>query len=58
MINFKLLENKTVEHKKYLTVVRVLKESVRITIITKFLLDSGVNLTVVELLALVPTVEK
>ncbi len=47
-----------VERKKYPRVVNVLKESVGATIITKRILDLGVNLTVEELLASAPAVEK
>lgn len=41
---------KTVESKKHLRVVTMLKESIGITIITKCILDLRVNLTVDELL--------
>ena len=49
---------KTVERKKHPRVVNVLKESVGATTITKRILDLGVNLTVGELLASAPAVEK
>ena len=49
---------KTVERKKHPRVVGVLKESVGATMITKRILDLGVNLTVGELLASAPAVEK
>ena len=49
---------KTVERKRHPRVVNVLKESVGATTITKRILDLGVNLTVGELLASAPAVEK
>ncbi|MCJ1343493.1 hypothetical protein MMC31_001687 [Peltigera leucophlebia] len=49
---------KIVERKKYPRVVNVLKESVGATTITKRIQDLGVNLTVGELLASAPAVEK
>ena len=49
---------KTVKRKKHPRVVNVLKESVGATTITKRILDLGVNLTVGELLASAPAVEK
>ncbi len=49
---------KQVEKKKHLRVVNVLKKSVGATTITKRILDLGVNLTVGELLASAPAVEK
>ncbi len=49
---------KMVERKKHPWVVNVLKESVGATTITKRILDLGVNLTVGELLASAPAVEK
>ena len=49
---------KTVERKKHLRVVNVLKKSVGFTTITKRILDLGLNLTVSELLALALAVEK
>lgn len=47
-----------VERKKHPRVVNILKESVGATTITKRILDLGVNLTVDELLASAPAVEK
>lgn len=47
-----------IESKKHPRVVRVLKEFIGIPIITKRILDLGVNLIVSELLALVFVVEK
>lgn len=49
---------KTVERKKYPQVVNALKEFVDITIIIKCILDLKMNLTIDELLALAPAVEK
>ena len=49
---------KQVERRKHVRVVNVLKESVGATIITKRILDLGVNLTVGELLASAPAVKK
>ncbi len=49
---------KDVEQKIYPRVVNVLKESVGATTITKRILDLGVSLTVGELLASAPVVEK
>ena len=49
---------KTVERKKHPRVVNILKESVGTTTFTKRILDLGVNLTIGELLASVPAVEK
>ena len=49
---------KTVERKKHPRIVNILKESVGATTITKRILDLGVNLTVGELLASAPAVEK
>ena len=49
---------KTVERKKHPRVVNVLKESMGATAITKRILDLGVNLTVGELLASAPAIEK
>ncbi len=49
---------KVVERKKHPRVVNMLKESVSATTITKRILDLGVNLTVGELLASAPAVEK
>lgn len=49
---------KNIERKKQPRVVGVLKESVGATMITKQILDLGVNLTVGELLASAPAVEK
>lgn len=49
---------KTVERKKHPQVVNALKESVDATMITKCILDLGVNLTVSKLLASTPAVEK
>ena len=49
---------KSIERKKHPRVVNVLKESVGATTITKRILDLGVNLTVGELLASAPAVEK
>ena len=49
---------RTIERKKHPRVVNVLKESVGATTITKRILDLGVNLTVGELLASAPAVEK
>lgn len=49
---------KTIERKKHLWVVNVLKEFVEATTITKRILDLGMNLTVGKLLALAPAVEK
>ena len=49
---------KNVERKKHPRVVGVLKETVGATMITKRILDLGVNLTVGELLASAPAVEK
>lgn len=49
---------KTVEKKKHLQVLKMLKESVRATIITKHILNLGVNLTVDKLLVSAPAIEK
>ena len=49
---------KSVEKRKHPRVVNVLKESVGATTITKRILDLGVSLTVGELLASAPAVEK
>ncbi len=49
---------KTVDRKKYLRVVNMLKESVGVITITKRILDLRVNLTIGELLASTPAVEK
>ncbi len=49
---------KSIERKKHPWVVNVLKESVGTTIITKRILDLGVNLTVGELLTSAPAVKK
>ena len=49
---------KMVEKKKYLRVINVLKKSVGTTTITKRILDLDVNLTVDELLASAPGIEK
>lgn len=52
------MEKKNVECKKHLRVVRVLKKSVGAIIITKCILKLGVNLTISELLASAPAIEK
>ena len=49
---------KQVERKKHPRAGNVLKESVGATTITKYILDSGVNLTVGEFLASAQAVEK
>lgn len=49
---------KSVERKRHPRVVGVLKQSVGATMITKRIFDLGVNLTVGELLASAPAVEK
>ena len=49
---------KIIKCKRYLRVVGVLKESVRATMITKRILDFGVNLTMGELLTSILVVEK
>lgn len=49
---------KKVERKKYLQVVNILKKSISLTIIIKYILDLGVYLTIGRLLTLVPTIEK
>ncbi len=49
---------KSIEMKKHLRVVNMLKESIGATTITKRILDLGVNLTVGELLASALAVEK
>ena len=48
----------TVERKKHLQVVNILKESIGAMIMTKRILNLEVNLTVSELLALVLAIEK
>lgn len=58
MLDFEPKIKKNVECKKQPRVVGVFKESVGATIITKQILDLGVNLTVGELLASAPAVEK
>ena len=59
MLDAEVIEaKKMVERKKHLQVVNVLKETVGATTITKRILDLGVNLTVGELLASAPAVEK
>ena len=52
------ISKKGIGHKKYPGVVGVLKEFVGATMITKRILDLGVNLIVGELLLLAPAVEK
>ncbi len=52
------INKKSVERKKYPQVINVLKESVGATTITKRILDLGISLTVGELLASIPAVEK
>lgn len=49
---------RTVERKKHLQVVYILKKSIGTTTITKYILDLGVNLTVGELLVLTLAIEK
>lgn len=49
---------KTVEKKRYLRVVNVLKESMGTTTISKRILDLGINLTISKLLASAPAIEK
>lgn len=49
---------KTVERKKHLRVVNMLKESVSATTIIKRILDLGRNLTIGELLTLASAIEK
>lgn len=49
---------KMVEKKKHLWVINVLKKSVGGTIITKHILDLGMNLTIGELLVLALAIEK
>lgn len=54
MPNSEPVVRKNIERKKYPRVVGVLKESAGATMITKRILDLGVNLTVGELLASAP----
>ena len=49
---------KTLEHKRHPRGINILKKLVGATIITKCILDLGVSLTVGELLASAPAVEK
>lgn len=49
---------KAVEKKKHLQVVYLLKEFDVVPTITKYILDSKVNLTMGELLASAPDIEK
>lgn len=49
---------KTIEKKKHLRIVNILKESVGATTITKRILDLRLNLTIDELLASAPAVKK
>lgn len=58
MADSKPTVKKNVEHKRHPRVIGVLKESVGATMITKHILDLGVNLTVGELLVSTPAVEK
>ncbi|MCJ1349891.1 hypothetical protein MMC31_008134, partial [Peltigera leucophlebia] len=58
MTNSEPMVKKNIERKRHPRVVGVLKESVGATMITKRILDLGVNLTVGELLASAPAVEK
>ena len=53
-----VIAKKSIERKKHLRVVNVLKESVKTTTITKRILNLGVNFIVSELLASVLAVEK
>lgn len=58
MADFKPTMKKNIEYKRHLRVVKVLKEFVEITIITKRILDLKVNLIVEELLVSAPAVQK
>lgn len=58
MLDSEPVAKKGTEREKYPGVVGVLKEPVGATMITKRILDLGVNLTVGKLLAFAPAVEK
>lgn len=58
MTDSELVGKKNIELKKHPRVVGVLKKSVGATIITKRILDLGINLTIGELLAFALAVEK
>lgn len=49
---------KTIERKKHLQVINVLKNSVQVTTITKYILNLWGYLTISKLLVLVPAVRK
>lgn len=49
---------KNIEHKKYSKIVRVLKKTIRATMIIKHILNLEINLTIGELLAFALAIQK
>lgn len=58
MTDLEPIIKKTIEYKRHLSIVRVLKKFVEVTMITKHILDFGINLTLGKLLASILVVEK
>lgn len=58
MIDFKLIIKKIIMYKQYQRIIKVLKKSVKATIITKYILNLKINLRIAKLLAFVLTIKK